>query len=72
VDCQGVGAISGERLKDGIGGLGPDERLRVGIVDRDEGGDVSLQVLDAAMDAALDLLVGQVSTPERRCIGGPE
>jgi hypothetical protein len=26
MDCEGVGAVSSDRLEDGIGGLGPDER----------------------------------------------
>src|ERR1700732_3448841 len=63
MDYEGVGAISCERLKDGIGSLGPDKRLRVVIVGLDEGGDIDLQLLDAAMDAALDLLVGKQCEP---------
>jgi hypothetical protein len=59
MDREGIGAISGDGLEDGIGGLGPDERLWVVVV----GLDVSLQFVDAAMDAALDLLVGQQRKP---------
>jgi hypothetical protein len=54
-----VRAISCERLKDGFGGLGPDEWLWIIVVGRDEGDDIDLQFLTAAMDAALDLLVGE-------------
>ena len=63
MDCEGVGAISRQRLKNGVGGLGPDERLRVVIVGLDEGSDVSLQLLHAAMHAAFDLLVGEQREP---------
>jgi hypothetical protein len=60
---EGVGAISGDGLEDGIGGLGPDERRRIVVVGPDEGGDSGSQFVDAAMDAALDLLVGEQHVP---------
>ena len=63
VDRECVRAISCDGLEDGIGGLGPDERLGVVIVGLDEGGDVGLQFLDAAMNAALDLFVGEQREP---------
>ena len=63
MDGEGVGAISRHGLKDGIGGLGPDERFRVVVVGLDEGGDVRLQCLDAAVNATLDLLVGKQREP---------
>src|SRR5438552_6452189 len=63
MDGQGVGAISSDRVEYGIGALGPDERLWVVIMGVDEGGDVGLELIDAAMDAALDLLVGEESKP---------
>jgi hypothetical protein len=63
VDRESVGTISCEGLEDGIGGLGPDKRLRVVVVHLNEGCDVSLQFADAAMDAALDLLVGEQREP---------
>ena len=63
MDRQGVGAIACDRLEDGISSLRPDEGLWVGIVDLDERGDVGLEIVDAAMDAALDLLVAEESEP---------
>ena len=60
---EGIGAISRDRLEDGISALGPDERLGLGIVGLNESGDVGLEVLDTAMDAALDLLVGEQREP---------
>ena len=60
---EGFGAISGDGLEDGIGGLGPDEGLGVVVVGLDEGGNVGLEFVDAAMDAALDLLVGEQREP---------
>ena len=52
-----------DRLEDGIGCLGPDERLGVVIVGLDEGGNIGLEPIDAAMHAALDLLVGEQREP---------
>ena len=43
---EGIGAISRDRLEDGISALGPDERLGIGIVGVNESGDVGLEVLD--------------------------
>ena len=63
MDREGIGAISRDRVEDGIGALGPDERLGVGIVGLNESGDVGLELLDTAMDAALDLLVGEQREP---------
>ena len=63
MDREGIGAISRDRLEDGISALGPDERLGIGIVGLNESGDVGLEVLDTAMDAALDLLVGEPREP---------
>src|SRR6516225_524463 len=60
---QSVRAISRDRLEDGIGCLGPDERFGVVIVGLDEGGDIGLEPIDAAMHAALDLLVGEQREP---------
>ena len=39
MDGEGVGAVSGDGLEDRIGGLGPDEGLRVVVVGLDEGAD---------------------------------
>ena len=63
MDGEGIGAISSDRVEDGIGALGPDKRLWVVIMGPDEGGDIGLELIDAAMDAALDLLVGEESKP---------
>jgi hypothetical protein len=63
MEREGIGAISRDRLEDGISALGPDERLGVGIVGLNESGDVGLEFLDAAMDTALDLLVGEQREP---------
>ena len=63
MDREGIGAISRDRVEDGIGALGPDERRGVGIVGLNESGDVGLELLDTAMDAALDLLVGEQREP---------
>ena len=60
---QGLRAISRDCLKDGIGSLGPDERLGVVIVGLNKGCDIGLELIDAAMDAALDLLVGEQREP---------
>ena len=60
---QGLRAISGDCLEDGIGCLGPDEWLGVVIVVLNEGSDIGLELIDAAMDAALDLLVGEQREP---------
>ena len=46
---EGVGAISGNGLEDGIGGLSPDERFRTVIVGMNECGDGGLQFVHAAM-----------------------
>jgi len=61
MDRLGVGAIACDRLEDGVSSLGPDEGLWVGIVDLNECGDVGFEIMDAAMHAALDLLVGEES-----------
>jgi hypothetical protein len=63
MDGEGVGAISSDCVEDGIGALGPDERLWVVIMGPDEGGDAGLEFIDAAMDGALDLLVGEQREP---------
>ena len=60
---QGLRAISRDCLEDGIGCLGPDEGLGLVIVGLDEGGDIGLELIDAAMDAALDLLIGEQREP---------
>src|SRR5215469_10086092 len=60
---EGVGAKSRDGLEDGISALGPDERLGIGVVRVNESGDVSFELLDTAMDAALDLLVGEQREP---------
>ena len=60
---QGLRAISRDGLEDGIGCLGPDEGLGLVIVGLDEGGDIGLELIDAAMDAALDLLIGEQREP---------
>jgi hypothetical protein len=60
---QGLRTISCDRFEDGIGCLGPDEWLGVVIVVLNEGSDIGLELIDAAMDAALDLLVGEQREP---------
>jgi len=59
----GLRAISRDCLEDGIGCLGPDERLGVVIVGLNKGSDIGFELIDAAMDAALDLLVGEQREP---------
>ena len=73
MDRQGVGAIACDRVEDGIGSLCPNEGLWVGIVDLNERGDDGFEIVDAAMDAALDLLVAEESEPAFYLIepGGP-
>ena len=57
--CRGiVSAEAFDGSEDVIGGLGPFEGLGVGVVMTDEVHDVGAQSLDAAIDAAPDLLVG--------------
>ncbi len=63
MDGEGVGAISSDRVEYGIGALGPDERLWVVIMGVDEGGDVGLELIDAAMDVTLEAL-RQAGPPE--------
>ena len=46
-----------------ICGFGPEEWPRSGIVVGDEGGDGILQFLDAAVNAAADLALGQKREP---------
>ena len=53
VDLQCLRAISCGGLKDIIGGLCPDDRLWV--MGLDEGGDGGLELMNAAMDAALTI-----------------
>ena len=60
---QGLRAISRDCLEDGIGCLDPDEWLGVVIVGLNEGSNVGLELIDAAMGAALDLLVGEQREP---------
>ena len=55
--------MSRDRLEDGIGCLGPDEWLGLVIVGLDDDGDIGLEPIDAAMHAALDLLVGEQREP---------
>ena len=61
---QGLRAISRDCLEDGIGCLGPDERLGVVIVGLNKGSDIGLELIDAAMDAALICL--SVSSANQR------
>ena len=59
--CLGLSIVSAEALdgsEDVVGGLGPFEWLGIGIVMTDEVHNVGAQSLDAAVDAAPDLLVG--------------
>src|SRR6516164_1839519 len=60
---QSLRAISRDCLKDGIGSLGPDEWLGMVIVGLNKGRDIGLELIDAAMDAALDLLIGEQREP---------
>ena len=60
-----------------ICGFAPEEWPRCGIVVGDEGGDGQLQFLDAAMNAAADLALGQKREPaldliEPGGVGGSE
>src|SRR5437870_13113182 len=48
----------GDARQDLVGGLGPDERLRISIMRVDERADGGLQFRHAAMHSAPDLLVG--------------
>jgi hypothetical protein len=63
MDSEGQLAGSGDRLEDGIGGFGPAEGLRRGVVAGDEGGDRLLQVLDAAVDTAANLSLREEREP---------
>jgi hypothetical protein len=60
---QGLRAIWRDCLEGGIGCLGPQEWLGVGIVGLNEGSDIGLELIDAAMDGALDLVVGEQREP---------
>jgi hypothetical protein len=56
------GIVSAEAFdgsKDVVGGLGPSERLGIGVVSIDERSDVSPESGDATIDAAPDLLIGE-------------
>ena len=44
-------------------GLGPFERLRVIVVQFDEGTDVGLELPDGGVNTSLDLLSGEFSEP---------
>jgi hypothetical protein len=58
--CLGLSIVSAEAFdgsEDIVGGLGPFEWLGIGIVMTDEVDNVCAQSLDAAIDAAPDLLV---------------
>jgi hypothetical protein len=57
-------------LEYGIGSFGPDERLRVIVLGSGEGGDVGLKLIDAAMDAALDLVFGEIFTTRLQASSG--
>jgi len=63
MDRERIGAKSRDRVEDGISAFGRHERLGVGIVGVNECSDVGLEVLDTAMDAALDLFVGEQREP---------
>lgn len=58
--CRGIVPAEGfDGSKDVIGGLGPWERLGIGVVSVDERSDVCPEGGDAAIDAAPDLLIGE-------------
>ena len=59
MDRDGIPAVACDRLEHGIGRFRPYEGLWVIIVSLDEGRDI----MDAVMDAALDLLIGEHSEP---------
>ena len=63
MDRERIGAKSRDRVEDGISAFGPHERLGFGVVGLNESSDVGLEFLDTAMDAALDLLVGEQRKP---------
>ena len=59
--CLGLSIVAAEPFdgrKDVVGGLGPFEWLGIGVVMTDEVHNVGAQCLDAAIDAAPDLFVG--------------
>jgi hypothetical protein len=59
--CPSMSVVTAESLdgsEDIVGGFGPLEWLWIGVVMSDEVHDVCAQGLDAAIDAAPDLLVG--------------
>ena len=62
MDRERIGAISRDCLEDGSSARSR-KRLGVGIVGVNERSDVGLEVLDTAMDAALDLFVGEQREP---------
>ena len=47
--------------EDFVGGFGPSEGFRIGIVGIDEGADICLELLGGSMHTAPDLLVGDQS-----------
>ncbi len=63
MDSESALAVSGDGLKDVIGGFGPAEGLRGRVVIGDEGGDSILQFLDAAVNPAPDLPLGEKGEP---------
>ena len=52
-----------DRSEDLVGGLGPFEWSGILVVAIDEGADISLQLLDGGVNAALEPLSGQLGEP---------
>ncbi len=63
MDCEGIGAVSGDGLVDGVSDLGQNERFWIMITGLDEGVDDFLKSVDAAMDTVLDLPVSEERKP---------
>jgi hypothetical protein len=63
MDCDCPLAESGDRLKDVMGGFGPAEGPRRGVVVGNKGCDRFLQFGDTTVNAAPDLSLGQEREP---------
>jgi hypothetical protein len=52
-----------DRSQNLVGGLGPFERLRISVVQVDEGKDVGLELPEGGVNTSLDLPSGEFSEP---------
>ena len=77
MSLDGALAEASDADQDVVGGLGPRKGLGVGIAYLDEAADVLLELYDAEVRSAFDLLLGEMSKPaldliEPRAIGRRE